>query len=245
MIGLLAAAGAAALAVGALLPGIYTNEEQVSFALEAGTPAPPWVGVEIREEGGALRLLTIDRFGAPGAESQTIMLADEQGGVRVTMGRCQRLFEGQEDGRFLNTQTNGTCESPAALVAMGPDGLEMKMPDGTMLDLLRARPFKCWASIPRKDLGTDAKAGWWFKSDVMLHDRGGRALLETDEAEPQRLVLRMRNVVFPEPPNRPSLVLYVHGEDPVRAISYGWADPEAKRLGINLRTMQASCSLQE
>ena len=27
-----------------------------------------------------------------------------------------------------------------------------------------------------------------------------------------------------------------------RAVSYGWADPGAKRLGINLRWMQASCS---
>jgi len=241
MIGLLAATGAAALAAGTLLPGIYTNEEQVSFALEAGTPAPPWVGIEIKREGDALRLLTIDKFGAPGAESQSIGLADEQGGVRVTMGRCQRLFEGQTDGRFINTNTKGTCDSPAALVTIGPAGLEMKMPDGTLLDLLRARMFRCWASLPRKD----AKADWWFKSNVMLHDRGGRALLETDEAEPQRFVIRMRNVVFPEPPNRPSLVLYVHSEDPVRAISYAWADPEAKRLGINLRTMQASCSLQE
>jgi hypothetical protein len=56
----------------------------------------------------------------------------------------------------------------------------------------------------------------------------------------------MRNVVWAQGPNRPSVVLYVHTpDDPDRAAAYSWADPDAKRIGINLRWMQASCTIDE
>ena len=37
----------------------------------------------------------------------------------------------------------------------------------------------------------------------------------------------------------------VHAADPEHAIGYGWADPGARRIGVNLRSVQASCSLVE
>jgi hypothetical protein len=229
----------AAAAADTLLPGTYTNEEQVEFGREAGAAVLPWVGVEISREADGLHLRTIDAYGQRGAEHQKIGLEAEGEGVRLTMGRCRRLFELSRTGVYENVATSGTCASPAALVAMSGTGLTMELPDGRRLDLLRARMWRCWAAIPKQT------GGWWGKRDLLLHDRGGRALLETDEPVPQRFVLRMRNVVFPEPPNQPSIVLYVHAEDPVLAISYAWAEPGARRVGINLRTMQASCSLAE
>ena len=53
----------------------------------------------------------------------------------------------------------------------------------------------------------------------------------------------MRNVRWPYGNNRPSLVLYAYRPDKDRAVSYAWADPSAQRIGINLRWMQASCTL--
>jgi hypothetical protein len=135
-----------------------------------------------------------------------------------------------------------------------PDGIKLEVdgtglraltPDGTALALLPARQFLCWASVPKLAPKADGSVDWWFKTGLPIHDRGGRLSLDTGEAGAPRFALRMRNVVFPEPPNRPSLVLYVHGDDAVRALSYAWADPEAKRLGVNLRSMQASCTLQD
>jgi hypothetical protein len=237
---------AAALALlGALLPGVYTNEEQVEFARAAGKPLPVWVGVEVRRaDNGSLRLLTIDAFGQPGAEDQAMTLTpDPDGGAWVQTGRCRRHFVPDSSGSLANDRTEGTCASPAALTAIAPGGLTMVLKDGTPLELLRARPFRCWAAIPRQAPKPDGSTDWWFRANLPLHDRGGRLALETDEPSPQRFSLRMRSVVFPEPPNRPSLVLYVHEEDPVRASSYSWADPEAKRIGINLRRVQASCTL--
>ena len=79
---------------------------------------------------------------------------------------------------------------------------------------------------------------------LKLHDQGGRVLFGGGDTGAPPVVLRMRNVVWPSGPNKPSLVLYVHKpETPDRAESYSWADPEAKRIGINLRWMQASCTV--
>jgi hypothetical protein len=240
---IVAASPVAVAAIDTVLPGRYTNEEQVEFARDQGTSPLPWVGVEISREADGLHLRTVDAFGARGAEHQRILLEGEGEGVRLTMGRCRRLFVFSQGGGLTNSETSGRCDSPAALTGVDARGLTMRLPDGRGLALLRARPWRCWAAVPKRAAKADGSADWWFKAGMPIHDRGGRLVVETDEPEPQRYVLRMRNVIFPEPPNQPSLVLYVHAEDPVRALSYGWADPEARRLGINLRRIQASCSL--
>ena len=67
--------------------------------------------------------------------------------------------------------------------------------------------------------------------------------MATDEPEPQRVGIKMRNVIWPSGSNRPSLVLYAYRPEEDRAVSYAWADPSAERIGINLRWMQASCTL--
>ncbi|OYQ30140.1 hypothetical protein CHU93_06730 [Sandarakinorhabdus cyanobacteriorum] len=81
-----------------------------------------------------------------------------------------------------------------------------------------------------------------FAANLVTHDAGGRVVSAVDGAP--AVELRLRNVVWPPPSqNRPSLVLYVHTPDqPNRAVSYSWADPAAKLIGINLRWVQGSCT---
>jgi len=67
--------------------------------------------------------------------------------------------------------------------------------------------------------------------------------LESEEQPPEKVGIKMRNVRWPYGNNRPSLVLYAYRPDEDRAVSYAWADPSAQRIGINLRWMQASCTL--
>ncbi len=55
----------------------------------------------------------------------------------------------------------------------------------------------------------------------------------------------MRNVRWPTGPNRNSLVLYAYRGDEGKAASYVWGEPTAERLAMNLRWMQASCTLAE
>ena len=70
--------------------------------------------------------------------------------------------------------------------------------------------------------------------------------MTTDEKKPQRVGIKMRNVVWPTGFNRDSLVLYAYrGEDEDRAVSYAWTSPDSDRIAINLRWMQASCTLEE
>ena len=84
---------------------------------------------------------------------------------------------------------------------------------------------------------------WTFRRGLEIYDQGGMVWLETEEQPPEKVGIKMRNVRWPYGNNRPSLVLYAYRPDEDRAVSYAWADPSAQRIGINLRWMQASCTL--
>ena len=46
-----------------IMPGVYTNEEQVYFDKEAKRAAPPWLSVAVTRDAGGLRATAIDAFG--------------------------------------------------------------------------------------------------------------------------------------------------------------------------------------
>ena len=106
---------------------------------------------------------------------------------------------------------------------------------------IKARRFECWIAVPHAD-----GEKWTFENELEIWDQGGRIWIETDEAEPQRIGIKMRNVRWPTGTNRDSLVLYAYrGDDEDRAVSYAWGEPTAEMLAINLRWMQASCTVAE
>lgn len=106
----------------------------------------------------------------------------------------------------------------------------------------KARVFKCWVSVKkRRD-----KDGWSFDQNLRVHDQGGRVWVTTDERRPQKVGIKIRNVEWPRGRNRDSLVLYAYRDDkPDYAVSYAWTSPDGDRLALNLRWMQASCTLDE
>lgn len=105
---------------------------------------------------------------------------------------------------------------------------------------LKAREFTCWVSVKERS-GDD----WAFESGLKVHDQGGRAWVTTDERRPQTAGIKIRNVRWPTGRNRDSLVLYAHRKGEDRAVSYTWTSPDGKRIAMNLRWMQASCTLSE
>ena len=101
----------------------------------------------------------------------------------------------------------------------------------------KARRFECWMTAIQRD------GEWTFRRGLEIYDQGGMVWLETEEQPPEKVGIKMRNVRWPYGNNRPSLVLYAYRPDEDRAVSYAWTDPSAQRIGINLRWMQASCTL--
>jgi len=84
-----------------------------------------------------------------------------------------------------------------------------------------------------------------FRAGLKILDQGGRIWLASDEAEPQTAGIKMRRVRWPTGTNADSLVLYAHRPDEDRAVSYTWGHVDAERIAMNLRWMQASCTLSE
>ncbi len=110
----------------------------------------------------------------------------------------------------------------------------------------KLRDFSCWVSTLKPGSDGEDPANWTFAAGLPIHDQGGRLWLEPGAQAHVKVGLKMRNVEWPYGRNQPSLVLYVYDEaNPDKAVSYSWADPDATRVGVNLRWMQASCSLKE
>jgi len=105
---------------------------------------------------------------------------------------------------------------------------------------IKARRFECWIAARHRD-----EENWTFKQNLEIWDQGGRIWIDTDENDPQTIGVKMRNVRWPTGENRDSLVLYAHRKGEDQAVSYAWGEPTATRLAMNLRWMQASCTLAE
>ncbi len=125
-----------------------------------------------------------------------------------------------------------------------PGRVKLRLADKRVTELRLARTATCWGAALKSTKKPDGSDDWYGARDLKLHDQGGRATFGGATTGAPAAVLRMRNVVWPSGPSRPSLVLYIHTLDaPDKAVSYSWADPSAKMIGINLRWMQASCTI--
>lgn len=110
-------------------------------------------------------------------------------------------------------------------------------------EIRRARHFSCWVSTRKFAGKEDGSEDWTFSRGLELFDQGGRVFVPGNDEAPD-VTVRLRNVTWAKGSrNRPAFVLYMHKEDPVRAVSYSWASPDAELIGINLRWVQASCGL--
>lgn len=109
-------------------------------------------------------------------------------------------------------------------------------------EMRRATTFTCWMSIRKHAAKPDGSPDYTFAGRLPLFDQGGR--VQSGGGDAPEAIFRLRTVYWPAPStNKPILVLYVHRPDsPDQAVSYAWADPEAKLIGINLRWVQGSCT---
>ncbi len=151
------------------------------------------------------------------------------------------------DGRWRRIDWHGKALTDWAAgdppgLAQGDGRISLHSASGQPTMVKKGETFTCWISTLKTAKKPDGKDDWTFAANLVTHDAGGRVVSAVDGAP--AVELRLRNVVWPPPSqNRPSLVLYVHTPDqPNRAVSYSWADPAAKLIGINLRWVQGSCT---
>ena len=227
-----------------LLSGTYTNTEQSYFQGEAGKEADPWLGLKIAtNDDGNWRLQRVNAFSEPQAPAHDASIQRRGDLTALTIDQCTRLFrpEGED---FILESSEGHCDDRSVITRIAKSGLTLTDPEGYAVDMRRARSVSCWVSV--RKIGELAEGEWTSQNGLQIHDQGGRARAAGGDSGAPETIIRMRNVIWPPPSrNRPSLVLYVHRADkPVQAVSYSWADPGANRIGINLRWMQASCTIQ-
>ncbi len=180
--------------------------------------------------------------------------------LRINAG-CETLWRRNAD-QFAGWIEDGACQvrsqggdgpvlAIGADIALSADQLWMTetvrdargrnpYPDApaTPVQYRRATGFTCWLAVPR----AAPQEGWFYARDLAIHDQGGEVWVTTDETTPRTFGFRLRNVRWPTGQNADALTLYVHDERGASAISYAWASPDATRIGINLRTLQGSCS---
>lgn len=115
--------------------------------------------------------------------------------------------------------------------------------------LERARTFHCYADVPGVGGGRDEP--FERHDGIVLLDRGDTHWFRTYRGEPRELGLRLqavtwhvlneRNGAF----NRDSLVLYALerlADGSVREHGYAFTEPEADRIGLNLKWMLVNCA---
>ena len=116
--------------------------------------------------------------------------------------------------------------------------------------LARADVFKCWAAFKTDRTKENGEPEWDFFPNIRLHNQGDIASFTTTHESPQHYFIRLKETVFPSG-NRPDVLeIFVHEDTEQakknykQALSYTWTNADAGRLGLNLRWMQTSCSLQ-
>ncbi|GHA81320.1 hypothetical protein GCM10009069_00360 [Algimonas arctica] len=216
-----------------LMPGIYTNEEQVNFQESLG----------VAKEDQVMRMdVVVTRTGESftsvitWADGRTLEARHEHsivnGKIQANAIRNGRMECARTVTRTFETFTAVGCDGPFIL---SPKGISLTSGDKTYI-LLRSRPFTCWVS-PRKTDGSYA-----FYNNLVLHDQGGRVWIDATADHP-RVGLKLRNVTWPTGVNRDSMALYTYqGQDEVYSPGYAWGDPKSERLAINTRWIQASCT---
>lgn len=229
-----------------LLPGTYSNEEQNYFENEAGRKAPPWMSLKIENHDGKWTISEIDAYGTEIAAKRKVSVAFGAKRDSITVGSCSRFFDRTATGwSYSAMQTKKICAQKYQIIRVAADGIVLRLSDGSETILKRARTVACWAALPKLTKKNGKTTGSEFFRKLTMHDQGGRVSVGGKESDTETITLRMRTVHWPKASNlRPSMVMYVHKDDPVKAASYSWGDIHASRLGINVRWMQASCTIE-
>ena len=237
-----------------LLPGIYDNANQNYFdtrlKLEEQLRHPRTKVVISRvdkpELGAEVFRYVADEAGEQPTNGLLVLLLTEDPqlvGIQI-IAEDQRLAGCDLRLRRDLGQFTGTSDCGLRM-QLDPTGLWVGWADDKPLYALsRAREFSCYVDVPGVAGGRDEPFDRYQVES--LHDQGDLAWVRTKDD--RELGITLRNVQWPMNNEtgaftRNSLVMYVleRSEEGIKTHTYGWTEPRAKRIGLNLQWMLVNC----
>lgn len=245
-----------------LLDGIYDNANQAYFDQRLKFPEDRRhdranVRIEATDDpdlGAPLFSFTLARpmSGAPDERERWLLQTDDdpllvrmrryavQDGEAEYREGCDVLWR-RDAGQFTGANDSKDC---AATMQLNPRALAIGSGGATPTELLRARAFSCYVDIPGVAGGRDEPFDRTPIDD--MHDQGALQWFTTKDG--RELGITLRNVRWPMNNEigaftRNSLVMYVLEKTPdgIKTVTYGWTEPRAERIGLNLQWMLVNC----
>jgi hypothetical protein len=107
--------------------------------------------------------------------------------------------------------------------------------------LARCRTFKGWV-VWRTEEGKDGKEDKSiFIGNLKLHDQGWKMRVVLPDGTVTPYSVELSQVVFEKRIAVMKLAIYEEGK--TKAVTYNWTNPEAERIGVNLRWLQVGLTL--
>ena len=232
----------------ALLAGEYDNNEQVWQQEIDGVAPCPRRHWRFRARGeSALELAVGPGQAAPDAVGWTIEFDDDpQHLVTEFVGasHCRYLWCAQDAG-YEGHVLDGDCAGLPARFAVDIDWLTStwSAPDGDRAERARrVRYYTGWVALRRSRVDPDAAPDdYIFVRDVRWHDEGF-VLPVLDGDRSTGYAVELARLTYQ---NTGTAVLRLGVVDAAsgETLSYAWAAPGARRIGINLRWIQAGLTL--
>ena len=241
-----------------LLVGEYNNNEQVWQQESDGVSAHARRHWRFeRMNGGRLGLAVADGQVAPN-RGWTLAFAEDALGIRSAVALadgedgegmdCRYRWRSAEGGFAGTAEDADGCPDPLpAIWRIGPTHLlatyRGKGGERTH-QARRAQPYKGWIALQRRRIDPQAaEDDYIFLKDLRLHDEGFIVSIEDGE-QPTGYALELARLTY-QNTRTAVLKLGVIEQASGRTLSYSWAEPGAKRIGINLRWIQAGLTKAE
>jgi hypothetical protein len=108
----------------------------------------------------------------------------------------------------------------------------------------KVRYFTGWAGVKtRGPAATKKDEEWHFSRDIVMHDEGGRWPITGTDGRPSGYSVELARVTYQET-RTAVLKLGLIDDASGETLAYSWANPDAARIGINLRWAQIGLTLK-
>ena len=252
-----------AMVIAEMLPGVYSNGNQVYFDTRTGKAKDQRRGpvlLSVSADAGSKETFfleaTWDGSDTPAWSASLALGLDDIAGVvtmTVTAGEMSCEYAWERGATQFEAHTISECSQPlfAGMVLSEPQLWLMGTAEpgnARTLDyvLHRTRPFECYVDVPGVGGGRDLPYRRY--DGFKIHDRGGQFWFTTEEDTPRELGVALFKVDWPLNNyqgifTRDTLVIYLNERKDGEQINhgYGFTVPDADRVGINLKWALAFC----